>query len=134
MIYGIGTDIVRVSRLQSSLDRFGHRFAARILAQPELAMFNQSGKPAHYLAKRFAAKEAVAKALGIGFRDGLSLRHIIVRNDAQGRPWLQFVATAQILADQLQITASHLSLSDENDYAVAMVVLETDGSQVTATD
>ena len=126
MIYGIGTDIVQVSRLQASLDRYGQRFAGRILAEVELERFNRYARPAHFLAKRYAAKEAVAKALGTGFRDGLSLRHIIVINDELGRPALQFIDMARTLVDRFQITGSHLSLSDENDYAVAMVVLEAE--------
>ncbi|MGD8572901.1 MAG: holo-ACP synthase [Gammaproteobacteria bacterium] len=125
MIYGIGTDIVAVSRLESALNRHGQRFAGRILADEEMVRFSEYAKPAQFLAKRFAAKEAVAKAFGTGFRDGLSLRHIIVDNDHHGRPTLRFTAMAQTLAERLGIRASHLSLSDEQDYAVAMVVLET---------
>ncbi|HEX22459.1 MAG TPA: holo-[acyl-carrier-protein] synthase, partial [Chromatiales bacterium] len=68
MIYGIGTDIVGVSRLQTNLDRYGERFAARILAESEMAAFRQTQSQAHFLAKRFAAKEALVKALGTGFR------------------------------------------------------------------
>ncbi|MGD8569531.1 MAG: holo-ACP synthase [Gammaproteobacteria bacterium] len=125
MIFGIGTDIVQICRLEDALSRYGQRFAERILAPSEIERFNRYVRPANFLAKRFAAKEAVAKAFGTGFRDGLSLRHIIVDNDDHGRPLLQFEETASILAERFEISASHLSLSDENDYAVAMVVLET---------
>ena len=124
MIYGIGTDIVQVSRMEDNLARHGDRFAERILSDSELAVFSSHTRPAHFLAKRFAAKEAAAKAFGTGFSDGLSLRHIVVANEDSGRPTLQFVETAQSLAQQFKITGSFLSLSDEKDYAVAFVVLE----------
>ena len=125
MIHGIGTDIVQVSRFETSLARHGDRFAERILSESEYDAFSKHAKPAHFLAKRYAAKEAAAKAFGTGFRDGLSLRHIVVTNEDNGRPVLRFVDAAQILVDQLNIGGSYLSLSDEKDYAVAFVVLET---------
>ncbi len=125
MICGIGTDIVAVARLQANLDRYGERFAARILTASEMAVFREAAnKKAHFLAKRFAAKEALVKALGTGFRDGLSLRDIAVANDALGKPVLEFSAK---LADRLRargITRWHLSLTDEREYALAFVVLE----------
>ena len=124
MIYGIGTDIVAVPRLQTSLDRYGERFAARILTASEMAVFRGLANKAHFLAKRFAAKEALVKALGTGFRDGLSLHDIVVANDALGKPVLEF---SDKLADRLHargITQQHLSLTDEREYALAFVVLE----------
>ena len=124
MIYGIGTDIVQVARMQDNLDRHGERFAERILAESEMARFLEHAKPAQFLAKRFAAKEATAKAFGTGFRDGLSLRHIVVINDQHGRPELQYYGVAREWAEKYRISQSHLSLSDEPDYAVAFVVLE----------
>ncbi|WP_455197862.1 holo-ACP synthase [Kaarinaea lacus] len=125
MIHGIGTDIVQVSRFVDSLARHGDRFAQRILAESEFNTFCGHAQPAQFLAKRYAAKEAAAKAFGTGFRDGLSLRHIIVVNEDNGRPVLQFVEAAQNLIDRFQISSSYLSISDEKDYAVAFVVLET---------
>lgn len=124
MIYGIGTDIVAVSRLQANLARYGERFAARILTAPEMDAFRHTQGQARFLAKRFAAKEALVKALGTGFRDGLGLRDIAVANDALGKPVLTF---SDKLADRLRargITGQHLSLTDEREYAVAFVVLE----------
>lgn len=126
MIFGIGTDIVRVARMQKNLDRYGEGFARRILAQGELQEFRDDVRPAHFLAKRFAAKEAAAKALGLGFGNGLRLHHIQVAHDARGKPLLQFTGQALQLASQNGITASHLSLADEEDYAVAFVTLSRD--------
>ncbi len=123
MIYGIGTDIVDVDRIQQGIDRHGERYAMRILSDDELSEFQSSARPAHFLAKRFAAKEAVAKALGTGFRDGLSLRHISVGHESNGKPIVQLTGRAAQIAEQLGVGESHLSLSDELRYAVAFVTL-----------
>ncbi len=124
MIFGIGTDIVRIPRMADNLARYGERFAARILTQVEMATFIDSAQQASFLAKRFAAKEAAAKALGTGFRDGLNLHDIGVDNDALGKPILVFSQQAQQILQKQGVGNSHLSLSDENEYAIAYVVLE----------
>lgn len=123
MIVGIGTDLVHIPRMQALLDAHGHKFAERILSDNELEQFKQSKQKPAYLAKRFAAKEATAKALGTGFRDGLSLRHIAVENDELGKPELVFYHQATVLKEQLNIGKMLLSLSDEHEYAVAFVTL-----------
>ena len=123
MIYGIGTDIVAVARIQAGIERFGDRFVHRILAVQELEGFEKSVKPAHYLAKRFAAKEATVKAMGTGFRGGISLAQIAVSNDLHGKPGLEFSGQAEQFCLRLGIEESHLSLADENDYAIAFVTL-----------
>lgn len=125
MIYGIGTDIVRIQRMADNLARYGERFAQRILNDDEMAAFRAAACPAPYLSKRFAAKEAAAKALGTGFRDGLSLRDIGVSNDPLGKPVLDFSARAQGRLQAAGIGAAHLSLADEQDYAIAYVIFET---------
>lgn len=127
MIYGIGTDIVRVSRMQRSLARYGEKFARRLLTPGELADFRRALQPAHFLARRFAAKEAAAKALGTGFAGGLRLRHIGVSHDARGRPQLVFEAPAAGWLEARGIRAAHLSLADEQDHAIAFVTLESGG-------
>jgi len=124
VIFGIGTDIVQVSRMEENLAKHGERFAERILAESEMQRYREHVRPAQFLAKRFAAKEATAKAFGTGFRDGLSLRHITVINDENGRPMLQFSEMAEELFNRFNISQSHLSLSDEPHYAVAFVILE----------
>ncbi len=125
MIFGIGTDIVRVERMQQGLERFGDNLAKRVLSASEFKEFQQAARPAHYLAKRFAAKEATAKAMGIGFQNGLKLKQISVSNDAMGKPSICYSGYAKQFIDDNNIAASHLSLSDERDNAVAFVVLET---------
>ena len=123
MIFGIGTDIVRVARMQQSLEKHGERFAKRILTEHELVGYQQNSKPANYLAKRFAAKEATAKAMGTGFRNGLSLKHINVGHDAQGKPLLEFSGLAAEFMKEQGIHETHISLADEEEYAVAFVTL-----------
>ncbi len=123
MIFGIGTDIVRVDRMRVNIERYGNKFARRILTAAEFTEFSASPHPAHFLAKRFAAKEAVAKALGTGFRDGLSLRDIGVTHDAYGKPQLVYYGKAEDLRCALRIGEGHLSIADERDYAVAFVAL-----------
>ncbi len=123
MIYGIGTDIVSVERMRNNLERYGDRFAERILTDEELKDFREVFNHAHFLAKRFAAKEAVAKAMGTGFIDGLSLRHIGVTHDALGKPVLAFTGKAEEFIARENIASAHISLADEIDYAVAFVTL-----------
>ncbi len=123
MIFGIGTDIVQVARMQAALERHGERFARRILAEEEYQQFLHNKQRARFLAKRFAAKEAAAKALGTGFRHGLSLQHIRVVHEAEGRPCLCLSGKARELSEQRHIEASYLSLADEQDYAIAYVVM-----------
>ncbi|MDX5411366.1 MAG: holo-ACP synthase [Thauera sp.] len=123
MIVGIGTDIVRIDRFEAMLERHGPRVAERILGADELAEFAAAARPARFLAKRFAVKEAVAKAFGTGFRDGLSLRHIGVTHDALGRPSLAFLGRAEELRVRLGVADSHVSVADERDYAIAFVTL-----------
>ena len=123
MIFGIGTDIVRVARMQQNLKRFGERFARRILTEHELADYQREKKQAHFLARRFAAKEATAKAMGLGFSNGLGLRQIGVAHDANGKPRLEFSGFASQFLVSHGITECHISLADEEDHAVAFVTL-----------
>ncbi len=128
MIYGIGTDIVEVERIQSSLAQFGDAFARRILAESELADYAASQLKARFLAKRFAAKEAFAKAIGTGIRGEVSFHNIAVSHDALGRPLLQLSPTLQAFLKQQHIQQSHISISDEKNLALAYVVLESTAS------
>lgn len=123
MICGIGTDIVHIARIERALARYAERFAARILAPIEMQEWRTTTRPCHFLAKRFAAKEACAKAFGTGFRDGLTLQHIMVTHEADGRPILALTGRAAELMAQRGVQYTHVSVSDERDYAIAFVVL-----------
>lgn len=126
MIFGIGTDIVRVARMQKNIERYGEKFAERILTAAEFQEFRGEQRQAHFLAKRFAAKEAAAKAMGTGFRDGLMLHHIGVTHDDAGKPHLAFTDEAAEFVRTHGITSVHVSLADEEDHAVAFVTLARD--------
>lgn len=123
MIFGIGTDIVRVARMQKNVERYGEKFAERILTGAELEEYRSEPRKAHFLAKRFAAKEAAAKAMGTGFRDGLMLHHIGVTHDAAGKPQLAFSDQAAAFIAANAIIGIHVSMADEEDHAVAFVTL-----------
>jgi holo-[acyl-carrier protein] synthase len=124
VIYGIGIDLVRISRIATAIDRHGHRFAERILSEYELEEYAASRYKARFTAKHFAAKEALLKALGTGLRMGIQWRHMEVRNDALGKPFLICRGRVQELFSERGIAASFLSLSDEAEYAAAFVTLE----------
>lgn len=123
MIVGLGIDIVELGRIRSAYERFGHRFALRILTPHELERL--PAEPVAYLASRFAVKEAAVKALGTGFSQGVTLHDIEVNADSLGRPGLRFFNAAGRRFADLQATRAHLSLSHGRDSAVAVVVLET---------
>lgn len=123
MIVGIGTDMVDIKRMNANITEHGDKMAEKILGDLELEAYQGTSAKAQFLASRFAAKEAVAKALGTGFRDGLSLKHIQVAPDAMGRPHIKLSARAHELAETLGVKATHLTLSHERDLAIAFVVL-----------
>lgn len=125
MIHGIGTDIVEYARIEAMWRRHGQRFAARILSERELPELDGHAAPARLLAKRFAAKEAFAKAVGSGLRHPVSLQRISVTHDGLGRPVLTFDEVLRTHLAQLGINGHHLSISDERGMIVAFVVLES---------
>lgn len=125
MIFGIGTDIVEYARIEKMWARYGDRFAERVLSERELPEFRVHDDRARLLAKRFAAKEALAKAVGSGLRHPVSLRRISVVHDGIGKPVLQFDDVLGSHLAQLGINGHHLSISDERNMVVAFVVLET---------
>jgi holo-[acyl-carrier protein] synthase len=125
VIFGIGTDIVEYLRIEKMFARYGVRFAERILSERELPELGGHVDQARFLAKRFAAKEAFAKAVGSGLRHPVSLRRIGVVHDGLGKPALQFDETLRTYLAQLGINGHHVSISDERDFIVAFVVLET---------
>ncbi|HLP97327.1 MAG TPA: holo-ACP synthase [Sideroxyarcus sp.] len=127
MIIGIGTDIVSVARIEVASARHGAAFAERILSAAELAEYAGQAHPARFLSKRFAAKEALAKATGHGLRHPVSLQRITVGHDRLGKPAFLFDAELSEYLQRLGIVRHHLSISDERDTAVAFVILEGEG-------
>ncbi|MEW6313459.1 MAG: holo-ACP synthase [Pseudomonadota bacterium] len=125
MIYGIGTDIVEVARVDELLRQYGERFARKVLSAEEWPEYTTSNQPARFLAKRFAAKEAFAKALGTGLRHPVTLGRIGVAHDDLGKPQFRLDAELQAWTEARRITRRHLSISDEKHLSCAFVVLES---------
>lgn len=124
MIHGVGTDLVSVKRIEDALFRYGDRFLHRILSESEVAEYAQSSQPARFLAKRFAAKEAFSKAWGTGIGEAVGWHDVSVAHDSRGKP---LIAPSAALSEKFMrenIVAAHISLSDENDHALAFVILE----------
>lgn len=125
MIIGIGVDIAEIARFDTLSDRFGERFARRVLTADELLEYRRRKHSSAYLATRFAAKEAVAKACGTGIGAELGFHSMQIDKDESGKPVLRFLEDANALVERLQIRNARISLSDERHYVVAMALLET---------
>jgi len=131
VIYGIGSDIVAMHRIEQLLERWGDKFARRILGPDELIEFfrrrsrgaHGPGYSARYLAKRFAAKEAFSKALGLGLRGPMTLLSLEVLNDKRGKPYARARKELAPYLEERKLLA-HVSLSDESDHVMAFVVIE----------
>lgn len=128
MIVGIGTDVCSIERIGKSLERFGERFVNRILTTEERARFERTRDKAGHLAKRFAAKEAFAKAIGTGIHPPFTWHSISITRDPRGKPGVRPSAEMETYLMKRGVTGSHLSLTDDAGVAIAFVVLEGEGS------
>jgi holo-[acyl-carrier protein] synthase len=126
MIFGVGTDVVELSRIQATYDRFGEHFVRRLLMEDELELFRRSKFPVRFLAMRFAGKEATVKAMGTGFRHGVWLRDVGIVNNDWGRPLIIWSDRGRGVCKQLGIGAGHVSLTDDAGLVVAFAVVETE--------
>ncbi|CAC9500947.1 Holo-[acyl-carrier protein] synthase (EC [uncultured Gammaproteobacteria bacterium] len=124
MIYGIGTDIINIERVEQILNKNKDGFVHRVLSEHEQALFANKGDSAAYCAKRFAAKEAFAKALGTGIGRIVSFQDLTIRNNEEGKPYFIPSEKLRLYLVDRNIKQAHLSLSDEKFNAVAFVVLE----------
>lgn len=124
-IVGLGTDIVEIARIEAVIERSGESLAKRILTESEFKQYLQQAQPARFLAKRFAVKEAAAKALGTGIRNGLAFNQFEVSNDELGKPLLTLNGEALILSQRMNVTHFHVSITDERHYAAATVIIES---------
>ena len=126
MIVGLGLDICELDRIRAAVERHGERFLRKILTTTEYEGLPQGCDAVRtaYVAARFAAKEAAAKALGTGFRDGLTFHSLEIRSLPSGKPELALLDRGQELAALLGVTGSHVSLTHGRDTACAVVVLE----------
>jgi holo-[acyl-carrier protein] synthase len=123
MVIGIGTDAISIPRLRNLKERFGNRFLNRVFTPSEKKYCNQYGDPSQHYAVRFAAKEATAKALGVGFGKELSWKDIVVANDELGKPFIKF---RNAVAKKIKKNGykCHLSMAHCTDYATAVSILE----------
>ena len=124
MIYGIGTDILRIERIEQLYGKYGQALAERLLSRIELLEWRSVGNKTNFLAKRFAAKEAFAKAVHTGLRSPVTLHHISIAHDNLGRPEFVVEPPLQEWLRQQGIGRVHLSLSDDNGAVVAFAVAE----------
>ena len=123
MIFGIGTDVVRIERIGAAYERFGAHFVERLLLPEERAVFDAGRRAVRFLAMRFAAKEAIVKALGTGFGHGVWIRDVGFLANAWGRPEVLFSARGRAVADKLGAGEGHVSLTDEAGLVIAAAVL-----------
>ena len=123
MIHGIGTDLIRVDRIAQVQSRHPDRFARKLLHPDEYAQYAQSKRPTNFLAKSWATKEAFGKALGTGVRGYANPEVGVVRGEL-GRPYLVYSAEMRARLDAMGISGGHVSLTDEDDWVMAFVVLE----------
>lgn len=124
LIYGIGHDIVDNQRIKYLLEKYGNRFLNKILSSTEQQYLLINNNLPNFIAKRFAAKEAFAKACGTGLRTPILMSNITINNDHQGKPYLVFSSNLQHWLVQQHIGKCHLSLSDETNLSSAFVILE----------
>ncbi len=123
-IYGIGTDIVQCERINKLWAEHGISFAQRILTDYELmTLAAQKNNEIGFLAKRFAAKEAIAKALGTGFRDNVFITQVGIEPDSKGKPIVKFYGKTKEYVETLHISDVYISISDESEYVVAFVII-----------
>jgi holo-[acyl-carrier protein] synthase len=123
MIFGVGTDIVELARVQATYDRFGKRFVERLLMPQELELFGHNKWPVRFLAMRFAGKEATVKAMGTGFRHGMWIRDVGIVNNEWGRPLIVFSERGRRVCTELGIGGGHVSLTDDGGLVVAFAVV-----------
>ena len=125
MIYGIGTDIVSIERIQNILNKNRDGFINRVLTDHEKALFTNKADSAAFCAKRFAAKEAFSKALGTGIGRVVSFQDLTVRSNEHGKPYFMPSEKLRLYLQEKGIKHGHVSISDESQNALAFVVLET---------
>ena len=125
MISGIGVDLVDKARIDELLERYGEQFVRRVLNAGEREQYAQSTRKGWFIANRFAAKEAIAKALGTGLRYPVTLHSIGVFSTENGRPEFRFSHTLQAYLDSRKISCGHLSITHEKGLVCAVVVLES---------
>lgn len=123
MIFGIGIDVLEGKRIRRTFERFGERFVEHLLMPAERLQLNRTNRPLRFLAMRFAAKEAIVKALGTGFAHGVWIRDVGVVQNSWGRPEVVYSPRGDRLRRKLGVGEGHVTLTDEAGLIVAVAVL-----------
>jgi len=123
MIFGIGVDVLEAARINKSLERFGERFTRHLLMPQEMAQLARTRRPERFIAMRFAAKEAIVKAMGTGFAHGVWIRDVGVVQNEWGKPEVVFSERGERVRRQLGVGEGHVTLTDEAGLIVAVAVL-----------
>jgi holo-[acyl-carrier protein] synthase len=131
VIFGIGTDVLKVERVERTWARFGEHFARRLLLDEEQHLFAKSKRPVRFLAMRFAAKEAIVKAMGTGFANGIWIRDVGMLPNRLGQPQVVYSERGRAVCRKLGVGEGHLTLSDEDGLVVAVAVLMRAASERT---
>lgn len=124
MIFGIGVDVLEAARIKKVLARFGDHFIERLLMPQERAQLGKTKRPERFIAMRFAAKEAIVKAMGTGFAHGIWIRDVGIVQNAWGKPEVAYSPRGEQVRRKLGIGAGHVTLTDEAGLIVAVAVLE----------
>jgi len=123
VIFGIGVDVLESARIAHTLERFGARFIEQLLMPEEQAQLARTARPERFLAMRFAAKEAIVKAMGTGFAHGVWIRDVGVVQNAWGKPEVVFSERGERVRRGLGVGDAHVTLTDERGLVVAVAVL-----------
>ncbi len=123
MIFGIGVDVLKAERIDRTYARFGARFVERLLMPAEQAQLARTRRPQRFLAMRFAAKEAIVKAMGTGFAHGVWIRDVGIVQNAWGRPEVVYSERGERVRTGLGVGEGHVTLTDEAGLIVAVAVL-----------
>jgi len=123
MIFGIGIDVLEAARIARVHDKYGEHFVNKLLLPPEEAQLRRTARPTRFLAMRFAAKEAIVKAMGTGFAHGMWIRDVGVVQNAWGKPEVIWSERGERVREQLGIGEGHVTLTDESGLVVAVAVL-----------
>ncbi|UPT14619.1 holo-ACP synthase [Buchnera aphidicola] len=123
-IIGIGTDIIEIDRIKKNFFRFGNKLAKKILSVKEWEEYKRSLNKINFIAKKFVAKEAAAKALGTGINNGINFNQIEIYHNSLGKPNFRFLKNALKKFKEKKCKFAHVSISDQKSYAHAIVILE----------
>lgn len=125
MIHGTGVDIIQISRIQKSLEKYAQRFEERVFTRREIDYCRSRPEPFKHFAARFAAKEAVLKSLGTGMAEGITWKDLEILTLESGQPTLNITGRCREICESLNLKGIHISMSHDNLYAVAQAVAET---------